>query len=75
MNAWELSAQQRAKISKYSGSSSSIQQRLEDLGFYAGETIECIKITPFKGPKVYQNSHGIFSIEQEIASLIEVEAL
>lgn len=75
MNAWEMLTNQKAIISHFGTISGAIQQRLEDLGFYPGETIICLKIPPFNGPKVYQNSHGIFSLEHEVAACIEVNAI
>ncbi|MCB0357754.1 MAG: ferrous iron transport protein A [Bdellovibrionales bacterium] len=73
MNAWELKANQKGRIKWVEDLSPTIQQRLIDLGFAVGETILCVKIPPFNGPRMFQNSHGIYSIEQEVARCIGVE--
>ncbi|MCB9026071.1 MAG: ferrous iron transport protein A [Bdellovibrionaceae bacterium] len=75
MNAWNLQQNQSGKIICFNESTKAIVKRLEDLGFTQGEIISCLKYSPFNGPRVYKNSHGIFSLEEEVAKLIEVQIL
>ncbi len=75
MNAWQLSPDTTAIIIKFSISNLQTKQRLHDLGFQIGESMTCLKSTPFGGPKIYKCDWGIFSIERELAEGIEVQPL
>lgn len=49
--------------------------RLNELGLFAGQKITCLKVAPFKGPRLYQVSDSIFSLAQEVADKIIVEEI
>jgi len=48
-------------------------QRLKELGIRHGETIVCLKIPPFGGPRVYQICGSLFSIAKDVAFQISIE--
>ncbi len=73
MNAWELGQNQVGTVAKFLDGNQQVNQRLKDLGFVLGEPIKCLKIPPFGGPKIFQNENGIYSIEKEVARLMEIE--
>lgn len=75
MNAWELQQNQQGKIIQINDSPKEVIARLDDLGFSVNEILTCLKHPPFQGPRVYLNSHGVFSLEKEVARLIEVQVL
>ena len=37
--------------------------RLRELGFREGERVTCLKILPFRGPRVFQVRDGVFSLD------------
>lgn len=41
--------------------------RLREIGLESNVTIECIKVIPFEGPKIYQICDSVFSLDKEIA--------
>jgi len=44
--------------------------RLREIGIEKGQSITCLKITPFKGPHVFQIGDSVFSLEASLASKI-----
>lgn len=48
-------------------------QRLLDMGLSAGRKVVCIRRPPFGGPRVYQLSDTVLSLEKELALNIFVK--
>lgn len=70
---WKLTETMTATIKGFSEQIPSEHlTRLRELGIDIDKTITCLKKTPFKGPKVYQISDGVFSLDEETAIKIEV---
>ena len=72
MNAWQMPQDIPKRILAVNVPNLDYKRRLKDLGFDTDEWIICVKFTPFSGPKVYQNSNGVFSLDQQLAEAIEV---
>ena len=45
-------------------------KRLRELGFREGERVTCLKILPFRGPRVFQVRDGVFSLDISTACRI-----
>lgn len=50
-----------------------LKQRLMSLGFRKGEVVECIKKTPFGGPRIFKVGGAVVSLGRDLASEIELE--
>ena len=73
MNLWQMKEKERGRISKINGEiSPNHMQRLQHLGIDVGVEAECTRVTPFSGPKSFQISGGIFSLDREIALHVEI---
>ena len=76
MKLWELNEEQSAEIRGFDdGLSPAYTQRLKELGFVVGAPIKCIKKTPFRAPRVFEVSGGVFTLEKEAASYIQISPL
>lgn len=76
MTLWDLCAKQIARISRLEKSlPETYQRRLVELGLGEGCEVKCLRVSPFSGPKDYQLSDGVFSVDQEIAKKIGVTLL
>jgi len=47
-------------------------ERLNEMGFAAGETIQCLRRSPLKGPLVIQVGDCVYTLEQSIADRINI---
>ena len=74
MSIWNLKSNQTAVVKQIDPAlSPAFRDRLEHLGFNAGEEILCMRCTPFNGPRVFRVGDSIFSLAQDIASAVEIE--
>lgn len=70
---WTLPINTRAQIKTICDSLPlDYQQRLFDLGFQEGRFIECIRHTPFQGPRIFKINDNVFSIAKDLANSIQV---
>jgi Fe2+ transport system protein FeoA len=70
---WSLQAGQRGQITGFDDAlASGYRVRLMELGFHPGETVSCMQALAFGAPKVYRVSNTIFSLDDEVASHIQV---
>jgi Fe2+ transport system protein FeoA len=63
----------RVSIRSFVGADHSTAQRLEELGFFVGRTLECLQRLPWGGPQIFKVGDCVFSLESRLAELIEVE--
>ncbi len=47
--------------------------RLREIGLGEGEKVQCLKVLPFGGPKVFQIRDSVFSLEKAVAHRVFVE--
>ncbi len=47
-----------------------LRQRLMDIGFIEGTTVECVKISPFGDPKAYLVRGAVIALRKEDAAEI-----
>jgi Fe2+ transport system protein FeoA len=74
MSLWNLNLNQSARVKGFDPSlPDTFRDRLEHLGFAAGEDVACVRRTPFNGPRVYRVGDSIFSLAQDIASAVLIE--
>ncbi len=72
-NLWELAARRDATVLNYNEKAPvRYRERLSELGFVVGAVIHCLRITPFGGPRVYRVGGCIYSIDRELAQMINV---
>lgn len=70
-NLWDLKEQTKAKI-KSIENVSEVSDRLSQLGFKPGSEVTCVKKLPFNGPRAYQVSDSVFSLDKETANKIKI---
>lgn len=76
MTLWEMAVGSSAKITGYSTSiDSGVQDRLGGLGFSIGKNVECVRHTPFSGPRVYEIAGSIFALEKQLAIEVLVQTV
>ena len=74
MTLWDLTKNASARVSGYSPAMhSSIQTRLQEMGFAIGAHIVCTKRSPFGGPLVILVQDCVYSLERSLAEGIEVK--
>lgn len=70
---WDLKKGQSCELVDFNKAlDSRYQERILELGFRPKTTIRCLKTPSFGAPKVYQISNSVFSLEDTIASFINV---
>lgn len=73
---WSLRAGDRCEILGYDNAlADNYRNRLMEFGFHPGETVSCVQSLAFGAPKVYRVSNTIFSLDEEVASHIEVRVV
>lgn len=73
-SVWELKAGESGRISGFASSlDESYRQRLIDLGFL-GEPVSCLFVTGLGAPRLYQVRYAVYSLDEQIAQQIEMEA-
>jgi ferrous iron transport protein A len=76
MTIWDIPAKKSAAIQLLSANlQEDVAMRLHEMGFAEGELVTCIKRTAFNGPTVVQLGDCVYSLEQSIASHVQVSAL
>lgn len=74
LSLWDLKKGQACIIKGFAASlNEHFRERLIDLGFQSGQLIKCIISPSFGAPKLYQVNNTIFSLDNDIASCIEIE--
>ncbi len=73
---WNLKAGERCEILGYDHAlAENYRTRMMEFGFHPGETVACLQSLAFGAPKVYRVSNTIYSLDEEVASHIEVRVL
>ena len=73
MTLWDLTQGASAKVSRFKSSiESGYSTRLSELGFHPGEQIACVLSPSLGAPKLYRVNNTVYSLDDSIASLIEV---
>lgn len=73
MTLWDLTPGASAKVSRFKSSiESGYCTRLSELGFHPGEQIACVLSPSLGAPKLYRVNNTVYSLDDSIASLIEV---
>jgi len=73
---WSLTAGQRCRIERYDSQlAENYRVRMMELGFHPGEVVTCLQSPAMRAPKVYRVSNTMFSLDDEVASHIQVVLL
>lgn len=71
---WKLKIHQSAKLSHVGDGACDCQKRrLAELGFQEGKEIICTRSLPFDGPRVYQISDTVISLDKELAKQVQIQ--
>jgi Fe2+ transport system protein FeoA len=70
---WSLKAGDRCEILGYDAAlAEKYRIRLMEFGFHPGESVTCVQALAFGAPKVYRVSNTIFSLDDEVATHVQV---
>ncbi len=76
MNLWTLRAHEKASIDQIDAAiPNQYIMRLAELGMRRGSEVECLRESPFAGPKSFHVGDGIFSLDRQIAQYIHVSRI
>ncbi|MFT6284359.1 MAG: ferrous iron transport protein A [Arenicella sp.] len=74
MTLWEIRNKQTALIdSPDPNLMPAVFERLNEMGFAAGQSIQCLRRSPLKGPLVLQVGDCVYPIEQSIVNRINIK--
>lgn len=70
---WSLKGGDRAQITGFDNAlAESYRIRLMELGFHPGELVTCLQAPALGAPKVFRVANTIFSLDDEVATHINV---
>jgi ferrous iron transport protein A len=73
MTLWEIGNKQSGLIKSLDPSLvPAVFERLNEMGFAEGQTIQCLRRSPLKGPLVLQVGDCVYSLEQSLANRINI---
>lgn len=76
LSLWSLKAGQRCEVLGYDQQlADNYRTRMMEFGFHPGETVSCVQSLAFGAPKVYRVSNTIYSLDEEVASHVQVRLL
>ena len=71
MSLWELREKETGSVHSINTElSPETILRLREIGLDKGGSVTCLKQTPFGGPKLFQISDSVFSLERPVAESI-----
>ena len=74
MTLWQLKRGTRATVTSYLPKlNDGYKMRLAELGFHPGEEITCLLAPGLGAPKLYRVNNTVYSLDDSVASLIQVE--
>lgn len=75
LTLWTLRKGQRGVISGFDQRlQPAYRVRLAEVGFHPGETVRCMLSPAFGAPKVYRVSNTMFSLDEDVAGYVLVNA-
>lgn len=76
MKLWQAKPSERVKIVGFDPKmETTVQNRLEDLGFAVGAVVECVRHTQFSGPHVFLVHQTFFALEKSIALMVDADVV
>lgn len=76
MTLWQVAAKQSAEITGIDQQlAPAVASRLGEMGFTAGQLIQCLRRAPLNGPLVLQVGDSVFSLEQKVAERVNILAV
>ena len=70
---WSLKTGERCEILCFDDAlADKYRIRLMEFGFHPGESVSCVQSLAFGAPKVYRVSNTIYSLDDEVASHVQV---
>lgn len=75
MTLWDLKTGTSAVVSGFKEElDANYRTRLSELGFHPGESINCVLCPSLGAPKLYRVNNTVYSLDDNVASLIEVNS-
>lgn len=75
ISLWSLKAGEKGQIVGYDDAlPENYRIRLMELGFHLGEVVSCLQAPAFSSPKVYRVANTIFSLDDEVATHIQLKS-
>ncbi len=76
VSLWSLKAGDQCRILGYDNAlADAYRIRLMEFGFHPGETVVCLQSPAFGAPKVYRVSNTVYSLDDEVASHVQVQVV
>ena len=76
LNLWDLPASTSATVAAFEDTlPKDYCLRLTELGLGIGETVECLRHVPLRGPRVYRIGDSVFSIAEDVARGVMIHAV
>ncbi|MFT5484889.1 MAG: Fe2+ transport system protein FeoA [Halieaceae bacterium] len=73
---WTLRAGERCEIVGYDDLlAENYRIRMLEFGFHPGESVSCLHAPAFGAPKVYRVSNTVYSLDDEVASHIQIRLI
>lgn len=73
---WDLVQGEQCLVSGFNDNlDESYRVRLMELGFHPGEMVSCIQVPRLGAPKLYRVHNTIYSLDDQIASLVDTREL
>ena len=73
---WQMSRGKSCVVTGFDESiRANIRMRLEELGFHKGAVVTCSMAPSLGAPKLYQVANSVYSLEQPLAELVQIQSL
>jgi len=73
---WQMSRGKTGVVTGFDDSiKTNIRVRLEELGFREGAVVTCSTAPKLGAPKLYQVANSVYSLEQPLAELVQIQTL
>ena len=73
---WALKSGERCEILGYDNTlDEKYRIRLMEFGFHPGELVSCLHSLAFGAPKVYRVSNTVYSLDDEVATHVQVRII
>ena len=76
ISLWSFGAGEQGRICGFDDAlAETYRVRLMELGFHPGEVVVCLQAPALGAPKVFRVANTIFSLDDEVATHIRMEAI
>lgn len=76
LSLWQMSRGKSCVVTGFDERiKANIRLRLEELGFREGAVVTCSMAPALGAPKLYKVANSVYSLEQTLAELVQIQAL